>query len=380
MPEKRLNIKSIGLIINPIAGIGGKVALKGSDGEMILAKALALGAVPESKKKAAVTLKIMADAIKSEIEIFTYPGEMGEDAAREAGFFVTVLGSIEKGHTTPADTIRSARDLRDAGVELILFAGGDGTARNILDAIGTQLPVLGIPTGCKIHSAVYAINPKTAGDLIVQYVQGLVKETRDAEVMDINEDLFRDNILDARLYGYLKVPEEKKMVQNLKSGRGLSETSTIAMLSNYIVDNMESDVLYIIGPGSTMWKLLDSMGLEGTMLGVDLVVNRKLLMKDVTEEQILEALDHYKKAVIIVTVIGGQGYVFGRGNQQISARVIKRVGRENIKIAASKAKMLSLFGKSLYVDTGDEEVNRDLCGYYKVIVGNGEYHVFKVTD
>lgn len=371
-------MRKIGFLINPVAGIGGKVGLKGSDGAETLNRALALGARPEAGEKAKIALRRISPA--REIQIVTYPGEMGEDIAGECGFSTRVLGKIENGRTTPEDTLRAARALRDEQVELILFAGGDGTARNILDAVGMEIPVLGIPAGCKIHSGVYAVNPRMAGDLVTQYLNGTICGTREAEVMDIDEALFRLGVVNARLYGYLRVPNEYKMVQNLKSGRGLSEAGTVQLLSNYIADSMRDDTLYIIGSGSTMQAVMNTLQLPGTLLGIDLVYQRGLLAADVTEAEILRRLDQYPKAEIVVTVIGGQGYVFGRGNQQISGAVIRRVGKENIRIAASKAKMLSLLGQSLYVDTGDEEVNRMLRGYYRVIVGYDEYHVFKMTD
>jgi len=372
-------MKKIGFILNPIAGIGGKVGLKGSDGQETLAKALALGAKPESAAKAKVALDIIKNS-GEEAEIITYPGEMGEDLARECGFKVSVIGDISKGHTTADDTIHAAKDLKDAGADIILFAGGDGTARNIMDSVGLSIPAIGIPAGCKIHSAVYALNPKNAGELISQYLKGKIKDNREAEVMDINEDLFRQNILEAKLYGYLNIPNERKMVQNLKSGRGYSEQSSIDMLSNYLSNTLTGDILYIIGPGSTTRAIMEKMGLDNTLLGVDLVYDRRVIKNDATEKDILEALDKYQKAKIIVTVIGGQGYIFGRGNQQISADVITKVGTENIIIAASKDKMISLFGCKLYVDTGVESVNKALCGYYKIVTGYEDYVMFQVTD
>jgi predicted polyphosphate/ATP-dependent NAD kinase len=306
---------------------------------------------------------------------------MGERVARAAGFAVRVFGKPAAAitRTTSEDTRRAARDLLAAGADLLLFAGGDGTARDILDAIGRELPVIGIPAGCKIHSAVYALSPRAAGSLAAQFIRGAVTGTRDAEVMDIDEDLFRQNVVDARLYGYLKVPQEKNLMQNMKSGRGLSEAGSLAMLSTYLVDLMRPDVLYIIGPGSTMARVTEAAGLDGTLLGVDLVLNRGLLAKDVSEQQILAALDSHPQAVIVVTVIGGQGYVFGRGNQPISARVIRRVGRGNIVVAASRDKMFSLFGRSLYADTGDPETDHLLGGYWKVVVGREDYHIFKMN-
>lgn len=372
------NLKKLGFIVNPVAGIGGKVGLKGSDGEATLQKALDLGAVPESGKKALVTMNLLKE-VADQLDIYTYPGEMGADICEVAGLKYTVTGKIDSGHTAPEDTIKAARELRDRNLDLILFAGGDGTARNIMDAVGTSIPVLGIPTGCKIHSGVYAVNPRTAGMLMGQYAQGKVRETKEAEVMDIDEDLFRKGTVQARLYGYLQIPNETKMVQNLKSGRGYSESTSIELLSNYIADEWEDDTLYIVGTGSTTAAIMKKMGLPNTLLGVDLIYNREVLASDCTERQILDIIKDYKKVKIIVTVIGGQGYIFGRGNQQISAEVIKRVGKDNIIVAASKNKVLSLFGQPLYVDTGDEEVNKMLTGYIRVIVGYGESVMAKVT-
>lgn len=372
-------MKKLGIIVNPVAGIGGKVGLKGSDGRDTLERALALGASPESGKKARITMQALRE-VAPLLDIYTCPGEMGEDVCRAAGLTVTVLDGVRGTQTAPEDTMRAARLMRDEGMDLLLFAGGDGTARNILDAVGTDVTVLGIPTGCKIHSGVYALNPKTAGMLMAQYAQGKVRETREAEVMDIDEDLFRQDIVQARLYGYLRIPNETKMVQNLKSGRGYSEAASVDMLSNYVADSMERDVLYIVGTGSTTAAIMRKLGLPNTLLGVDLVRNGEVLASDCTERDLLTALDAYPDARILVTVIGGQGYVFGRGNQQISADVIRRVGRENIIVAASKNKMLSLFGRSLYVDTGDEEVNRMLCGYMRVIVGYEDTIMMRVSD
>lgn len=369
----------LGLIINPIAGIGGKVGLKGSDGSDILKKALMLGAKQESGIKASVAIKRIYELAPS-IHIYTCPKDMGEDIAKSTGFQTTIIEGISMDSTSSEDTIRAAKKLKDLKVHLILFAGGDGTARNIMDAIGSSVPVLGIPTGCKIHSASYALNPKTAGELVVDFLNGKIKETREAEVMDIDEDLFRQNIVDAKLYGYLKVPNERKRVQNLKSGRGQREENTISMLSNYISKNLLPDTLYIVAPGSTTKKIMDTIGVESTLLGVDLFINREIVKLDATENDILLWLKKYPKAKIIVTVIGGQGYVFGRGNQQISAQVLEKVGKENIIIAASKDKLLSLFGQKLHLDTGNEKMNKALSGYYKIIVGYEDYVMFQVTD
>lgn len=324
-------------------------------------------------------MKALAEAADS-LDIYTYPKEMGEDICKAAGLKYTVIGEISSGSTTAQDTIRAAQQLRDKQLDLILFAGGDGTARNIMDAVGTTVPVLGIPTGCKIHSGVYAVNPKTAGMLMGQFAQGRVRETKEAEVMDIDEELFRQGVVQAKLYGYLQIPNETKMVQNLKSGRGFSENASIELMANYVADSWRDDTLYIVGTGSTTAAVMKKLHLPNTLLGVDLVYGHTVISSDCTEKTILDTIKKYDTVKIIVTVIGGQGYIFGRGNQQISAAVIKAVGKENIIVVASQNKMLSLFGQPLYVDTGDEEVNAYLKGYMRVIVGYERTVMAKVTD
>jgi predicted polyphosphate/ATP-dependent NAD kinase len=370
--------KRIGIIVNPIAGIGGRVGLKGSDGEDILARALSLGAKPECPHKAEIAIRQLKEFKKESLEIITYPGSMGEDEVRASGFEPVVSGKIDPVRTAPADTVNAAKEMRRLGVDLVLFAGGDGTARNILDAVGEEIAVLGIPGGCKIHSAVYAINPKTAGDLAVEYLQGRVKDLKESEVMDIDEESVRKGIVNARLYGYLKVPNERKMVQNLKSGRGYGEEAALDLVSRYVAFTLEKDVLYIMGPGSTVRGVMNKLGLKNTLLGVDLVCNNQVVANDVNESEILACLDRHQAAKIIITVIGGQGYLFGRGNQQLSPEVIRRVGKQNITVIATKNKMNSLFVQPLLVDTGDDALNEELSGYMKIIVGYGETVMFKV--
>lgn len=374
----------IGLIVNPFAGIGGKVGLKGSDGEEMQKKALGLGAVPESGEKAAFAMRILKD-VQSAAKFFTCPGEMGENVCKAAGIGCKVImipGGSLGGYTTSADTVCAARAFLDMGADLILFAGGDGTARDIMDAVGTSVPVLGIPAGCKIHSGVYALNPRKAGELAVRFIQGKVREIKEAEVMDIDEEQFRKGKVQSRLYGYLKIPDETCMVQNLKSGSRYSEQGSIERLSDYIADTWDKDTLYIVGGGSTTASIMRKMNLPNTLLGIDLVHDGQVIVADCTEKEILDIIEKHVpgKIKILVTVIGGQGFLFGRGNQQISAEVIRRVGKENIIVAASPDKMLSFFGKSLHVDTGNEEVNRYLTGYIRVIAGYGEYVMMKVSD
>lgn len=370
-------MKKLGVIINPVAGMGGRVGLKGSDGIDILAKARELGAKPEAPKRAVEALKVIS-RLKGQIEVLAYASEMGEQEAREAGFNPQVIGQIKSGETTSDDTMKAACDMVKEGVDLILFAGGDGTARNIYSAIGDKdIPVLGIPAGVKIHSAVYAINPKSAGEAAALFLEGKVVNIRESEVMDIDEDAFRQGRVSATLYGYLRVPEEKRFVQSVKSGTH-SEKAAIGGMAADVAANMEEDVLYIIGPGTTTRSVMERLELPNTLLGIDVVMNKKLLASDVTEQKLWSLIEAQDKVKIIVTAIGGQGHVFGRGNQQISPRVIRKVGRENIIIVASKDKLVSLMPRPLLLDTGDPDLDAELCGYYRVIQGWQDFTMYKL--
>lgn len=355
----------LGFIVNPIAGMGGRVGLKGTDGEEILEKAISLGAIPEAPIKAKKALEVLLP-LKEELEIYTYPGEMGEDEALSLGFKAIVLGE-KKDQYSAIDTEEAAKQMLEKGVELILFAGGDGTAINIYNAIGTKVSVIGIPAGVKIHSAVYASHPRAAGEVVRKCLTGEEMETMEAEVMDIDEEAFREGVVTARLYGYMNIPLEPELIQTTKSPGVASDEDSLDGISDRIVEEIEEekDTFFIIGSGTSTRPIMEKMDLPNTLLGIDIVKNKQLIAQDVNEKEILDIIGE-DKAKIVVTVIGGQGYIFGRGNQQISGEVIKRVGKDNVIIIASKSKLLSLEGRPLLVDTGNDEVNKMFNGYMKV--------------
>jgi predicted polyphosphate/ATP-dependent NAD kinase len=372
-------VKKLGLIVNPVAGTGGRVGLKGSDGPDIQRRARELGALPESPRRAVDALKSLT-ALKDRIEVVTYPREMGEDAARECGFTPTVAGSIASAATTPEDTWRAAREMEDMGVHLVLFAGGDGTARDILDAVDRRITVLGIPAGVKVHSAVYAVTPRSAGMVARMFLEGRLDGVRDAEVMDIDEDAFRAGVVAARLYGYLRVPEERSHVQSAKSSGQQGESESLKAIAAGFAAEIDEDTLYVMGPGSTIAAIMSELGLDSTLLGVDAVRNGAVVAADAGERDLLGLISGHR-AKIVVTVIGGQGYVLGRGNQQISPEVVRRVlgsGRENIVIVAAREKLAALRGRPLLVDTGDEDLDQTLAGYWKVMTGYREYAMYRV--
>ncbi len=369
--------KKVGLIVNPIAGMGGRVGLKGTDGVEILEQARLLGAQPESHNRALIAIQKLLP-IKEKIELITYPEEMGGIIAKKCGFQPTIIGSISKGKTTSEDTQKAAKDLLDLNIHLLLFAGGDGTARDIYDAIESKVVTLGIPTGVKIQSAVFARNPTRAGELALAFLQERTHRVRETEVMDIDEDLFREGIVRAKLYGYLTIPYERAHVQSSKAGSPETESFAHQAIAEEIIENMETDYFYIVGPGTTTRAIMDKLQLVNTLLGIDLIYNKKLIANDLNESKLVHHIQG-KKVKLIITPIGGQGYILGRGNQQLSPDIIKKIGKENIVVIATRNKLNSLNGQPLLVDSGDKGVDELLCGYIGIITGYREKSIYKVV-
>jgi len=370
----------VGFLVNPIAGMGGKVGLKGTDGEEILKKARELGAEPVAHERALETLKVILDR-KADISWLTCSRDMGETVLREAGFmkdeeFKIVYESASI--TTFQDTSKACTIFKDMEVDLILFCGGDGTARDIFSVTGKDIPMLGIPAGVKMFSAVFAVNPESAAEVVLGFFRNEYK-TKEAEIMDIDEDAYRAGSLDAELFGYAQTPYEEALVQSGKSiFEGADEEAAKEDIARYVVELMKEspDTLFILGAGSTVEAIGRELGIEKTLLGVDVVKNCKLVASDLNEAKLIDLLDKEKKANIIVGVIGSQGFVFGRGNQQISPAVIKKVGIDGIKIVATPNKMSQT--PMLRVDTGDHEVDDMLSCFHRVIIGYHEMRMAKI--
>jgi len=367
--------KKLGLIINPVAGLGGSVGLKGSDG--MVEEALARGAVPLSERRTKVALQELLD-LKDNFIVYTGSGSMGENPVKELGFSYVVMDRPFSDTTTVEDTLALSHWLQEQGMDLILFAGGDGTARDICTTANDTAVFLGVPTGVKIHSPVYARSPAAAGRLTALYLQDKVSSVIDQEVLDIDEEQYRQEIINTRLYGYLHIPGEPAYTQCRKCSSSASEEDIHAAIAEYVADTMEKDTYYIIGAGTTTRAVMRELELENTLIGVDLVYNFELVAKDVYGSQILEYIGD-KPAKLVVTVTGGQGFLFGRGNQQLTPEVLRRIGKENIMILATKDKIVKLRGQPLLVDTGDGELDRYLSGYHFAICDYNETILCKVS-
>lgn len=370
-------MKRLGLIINPVAGIGGRVGLKGSDGLAVQQQALARGAQPWSEGRARLALEALIES-GVRFKLLVGQGKMGETLARELGLKPQVV-TIEGGLTTTAeDTIAAAREMKVLGVDLLLFAGGDGTARDIHQVVGQTLPVLGIPAGVKIHSAAFAVTPWAAGEIAASYLKSADPLTSEAEVADLDEERYRAGVVSSQLYGYLNVPYLPNRRQNRKAPTPASEAVRVQAIAEDVSERLIAGWLTVLGPGTTSRAVAERMGWQKTLLGVDVYDNSKgSLLLDADEAGLLEVLQD-KQTLLVLSPTGGQGFLLGRGNQQLSPRVLRLIGKDNLLILSPVEKLIALGGQPLRLDTGDAATDRWLAGYKRVIVGYHQTVIYKV--
>jgi len=363
----------IGIVVNPFAGLGGAVALKGSDGRDIVLEALSRGATPKAQLRAAVAMKAAFgdNRPSDEVTLVTASGDMGEKVLQSLNLPCQSVYQCQP-DSTADDTKAVINRFVELNVDLIVFAGGDGTARDVLDVLTTKtltsIPVIGIPAGVKIHSAVYASTPTQAGELIGLIVSGKAMSLQEAQVMDLDEQAFRQGRVSSRCYGYLTVPVDDSRMQLIKQGGLNHEDLIVQDIAAEVIENMEDDVYYLVGSGSTTAEIMHQLDLKNTLLGVDIICNRELVASDVDEKSIVRLTEGHQ-AKMVITIIGGQGHLFGRGNQQLSSTVIRQVGRENIIIIATGEKIQSLDKRPMISDTGDTQLDRQLAGLYPVVTG-----------
>jgi predicted polyphosphate/ATP-dependent NAD kinase len=354
-------MRRIGFLINPVAGMGGAVGLKGTDGNV--EEARRRGASPQAKNRALITLALLAR--KSGISFLTCSGTMGEETLAEAGVQDYQVLYHCHDESSADDTRQAALAFKNAGVDLVLFCGGDGTARDVFDAIGRDLPVLGIPAGVKMYSAVFAIDPATAAELVNGYD---ALSLRDSEIMDVDEEAYRAGELKTRLYGIARTPSLPGKVQLSKhvyeegdEGRAKGE------IARFINEIMIPDVLYILCAGTTTEAIAHDVGVKKTLLGVDAIKNGNIVALDINEQTIWDLLLSGVEAKILISPIGAQGFILGRGNQQISPRIVRRVGLGNIIVVATPHKLRET--PVLYVDSGDSGLDAEFGSTILVIAG-----------
>ncbi|MXR52686.1 N-acetylglucosamine-1-phosphate uridyltransferase [Halovenus sp. WSH3] len=354
-------MRRLGFVVNPIAGMGGRVGLKGTDGKV--EEARARGAEMRAPDRAGEMLTELADT-GAEVTLYTWGGLMGEAEAVEHGFDPEVLGRPEREQTTPEDTRRAVRAFLEADLDLVLFVGGDGTAADVAETIadaGGDLPILGVPAGVKVYSAVFAVTPEAAAHVAVSF-----DSTERAEVNDIDEDEYREGEVHTELRALATVP----VAPQRQGGKQLSG-GTVEGLAEGFAEDVEPGRTYILGPGGTLGTIKEKLGIDGTALGVDVYRDGEVLVSDGAADDIAAVLG--ERNTVVVSPIGGQGFIFGRGNQQISPEIIRN---SEIEIVASRRKLEDI--GALRVDTGDEALDESLRGWQRVRVGRYETRLMEV--
>ena len=360
----------IGFLVNPIAGMGGPVGLKGTDG--LAEEAIAMGARPRAMERARACLDLLSKE-RDAILFFTASGSMGESCLEECGLDYKVVYSALP-VTSSRDTIRTCQAFLDEGVDLILFCGGDGTARDVAGIAGST-PILAIPAGVKMHSGVFAASPQAAADLVIRFLNGELN-LRDTEIVDVDEELYRAGILQTKLYALAKTPYLPVLVAERKRIYSSDQEDEFKdQIALFASEFMRDGSAYIIGAGTTTSRIADILGLEKTLLGVDVVKDGRLMITDASEQDLLELLDRETRVMIIISPIGAQGFILGRGNQQLSAEVIRRVGIDKLIIISTPHKLAEI--PYLLVDTGDEDLDESLAGKRQVVTG---YRIAQMKD
>jgi predicted polyphosphate/ATP-dependent NAD kinase len=353
----------IGFVVNPIAGMGGRVGLKGTDGK--LDEALDRGAEPTAPERARRALEALANRAP-DAEILVAGGVMGEREAEAAGVDARIVlnAADDETETSAADTRAATRAFVEEGVDLILFVGGDGTAVDVAEAMGEfedDPPVLGVPAGVKVYSGVFGVTPEDAGRIAAGF-----DRVEQREVNDIDEDAFRGGEVHTELRAVVDVPVSDGELQASKQLSG----GTVQTLAEGFAADVDPEFTYVLGPGSTVGTIKRELGFEPSPLGVD-VWRDEVLVSDAAESDILDHLGD--RNVIVVSPIGGQGFIFGRGNDQISPAVIRQCDAE---VVASRDKLDDV--GVLRVDTDDEALNEELRGWMKVRTGRFEHRLMKV--
>jgi predicted polyphosphate/ATP-dependent NAD kinase len=341
--------RKIGFLLNPVAGMGGAVGLKGTDG--LYQEAVRRGACPVAPRRAEVFLRRIRDL---DLTILTCSGGMGERSLQEAGIRSYKIVYHAPSVTTAEDTRMACMKMIEAGVSLIVFCGGDGTARDIAGVVHREIPVLGVPAGVKMFSSVFALNPAAAAEV----VGGLDRVTySEGEVMDVDEEAYRSGHLGSQVFGIVRVPSLPLRVQESKwVCTAPDEATALDEIARFITMIMRPDTLYLLGAGSTVDAIKRRLGHSGTLLGVDAVLGGEMVGRDLEESRILDLLATNPRAKIILSPIGAQGFVLGRGNQQFSPAVVRTVGPQNLIVVASPQKLAQT--PVLHIDTGDEELDK----------------------
>ena len=370
-------ILRVGVIVNPIAGVGGSAALKGSDGEEIQRIALARGAALRAGERLQATFAPLLSR-SAELALVTWGGSMGADALVDLGLVANVLGAPTL-PTTAADTRSAARTLIGHGIDLLVFAGGDGTARDLAQVVPLTVPVIGIPAGVKMHSGVFAVTPRDAADVIALLLDGGLVAADVAEVRDIDEAALRDGRVATRYYGQLSVPRVGGYLQHVKSSGREVEELVLAEIAEAVAERVAAHRGSIfLGPGSTTAAIKRRLDIEPTLLGFDVLRAGRLVAADADATSLGDNVD--TDTILVLSFTRAQGFLIGRGNQQLTPRILRTIARQNIWIVASRTKLLSLEGRPLLVDSGAIDVDARLRGIVEIISGYEDGLFYRIAE
>lgn len=367
---------TFGLLVNPLAGIGGETGLKGSDGADVQAQARLRGGRGRGLERARRALRAGGAALAA-VRWLTWGGAMGEDALRTAGLPATVLGRSSD-PTGGADTRAAAAAMYRAGADLLVFCGGDGTARDLLAALGSQLPVLGVPSGVKMHSGVFATTAESAGRILCSLVEGGLVRAATGEVRDLDEAALRGGVVSARFHGEMAVPELGGFLQHTKEGGRENEDLALQEIVAEVTERVaERPGRHVLGPGSSLAAVKSALGMEPTLLGIDVLEDGVQVGRDVDGAWLRRyftvdaapAEPGPASATLVLSFTRRQGFLLGRGNLQLGPAVLRRIGRENLWVVGTRTKLLSLAGRPLLIDTDDADLDREWSGLVEVITG-----------
>jgi len=373
------NIFRLGLVVNPLAGLGGPAGLKGSDHIDTAKIAAKRGVLPKVFQRTTEMLAALAASGKR-VHIITASGDMGASVCEvfsdELSYQVVYDAPLK---TRSEDTRNAAKSIVDQKVDLLVFAGGDGTARDIYEVVGESQTVLGLPAGVKMHSGVFAVTPKALVSVITSMTERKLVAARMAEVRDIDEQAFSAGRVKTQYFGEMMIPDDQLLVQCVKCSGLIDDALLLDELAAYLVEEIDEDYLYILGSGGTLRAFKEALGIEEpTLLGVDVWYQGELLVRDAHESELYELIQSYTNIRIMLSVIGGQGVILGRGNQQVSPRIIEYAGLENLQFVSTQNKVMALEGRPLRVDSGSDKLDRKLSGFHKIICGYEDAILYEI--
>lgn len=374
----------VGILVNPDAGLGGRLGFKGSDGRA--EEARLAGAEDRAGPRMTKTLTRFFELVGvKNTNFLTCDGRMGSTwLPVEFTDVATIVGAEP---SSAEDTQQAVSAMINEGIDLLLYAGGDGTTRDIISTLQEldceELPIIGVPSGVKMHSGCFAASPKAAAEVLAAWLDGdlLVANT---EVMDLDEEAYLKGEWKVRLYAEAMTPSSPRWMQGAKQRmEAADESDIIEGIADHVGEMMQDDETLAIvwGSGGTLRRMAKYLGMTKTVLGIDVVMGGKIIASDVNEAALMDLLNnHNGEALIMLSPMGGQGFLIGRGNLQISSKVIRKVGINQVLGIATPAKLMTL--TSLRIDTGDEQLDGEFKDkkYLKVVQGYRTTRLIKVSQ